>query len=224
MAGHLSSDASLNRLVVTGVQFGSWPALLACQLVRWHLVCATGKPIRSGGRTKEKGTAMNAETQAALDSLVNDFPETEREKAGGILRSCQFQDANDPMLGLLRLLQLRETNLRAKERPLAASVATLGEDLANHVWEAKQLKLAFFFACVLMAFVFGLGIGYYPAATAPKTTTDTRLQLLQEAGVKFRVEEIDQSTGVGVGLTGDWVATEKKGGETLLYFRKKNVQ
>jgi len=106
---------------------------------------------------------------------------------------------------------------------MAASVTKLGEDLGNHVWEAKQLKLAFFMACIILAFFLGLGIGYYPAATATKTT-DNRLQLLQAAGVKFRVEEVDQSRSVGVALSGNLLKTDRINGETMLFFRKPDFQ
>jgi hypothetical protein len=78
-------------------------------------------------------------------------------------------------------------------------------------------------ACIILAFFLGLGIGYYPAATATKTT-DNRLQLLQAAGVKFRVEEIDQPNGVGVGLSGNLIKADNKGGEAILFFRKPNAQ
>ena len=98
---------------------------------------------------------MSSDLEQEIESLVGDLPAEEQKSAGDILRACQFQDAGDPVFGLLRFLQLRAKSQAASERPLAAGVATLAEEMDSRLWETRRLQWGFFAGCVLLAFLFG---------------------------------------------------------------------
>lgn len=167
---------------------------------------------------------MNNEIETTIDSLIYDLPETEREKARGILRVCKFPDANDPLLGLLRYLQLRQSCIGDKERPLAAGVARMAHELDNRIYAVKRIKLfwlatafagVFALGCILMGGFLAYGSRAYPTKMENLFGwTDPQMKRLQNDGVRLEVE--DKQSLLLVTLHGDIVEgkIQKGNGET----------
>ena len=172
---------------------------------------------------------MNENVEKIAESLIADLPETEREQAREILRSCQFQDASDPILGLMRLLQLREKSLGDKERPLAASVARLEEELNNRVCEVKHYKLTLFVGSVVVALAIGVLAGLAIGKNLNKSNgnstgqPDSVLADLQRQGLTVTVyDNPKEPTQIGLGLHGEFVRTEQlPNKDVLIIFRKR---
>jgi len=157
--------------------------------------------------------AMNPEIESSIESLVGDLPDAERSEARTILRACNFQDASDPIFGLLRYQQLREASAGEAEKALAKREAKLAEEMDNRLWEAARIKLSFVFILLVITFLFGFllaGILFVHAARAnPRDVsnylglTDSRLTQIENAGVRLRVQ--DKPDEFLIGLKGNFV-------------------
>ena len=173
---------------------------------------------------------MNDELNATIETLVSDLPEDEREQARQILRSCQFQDGRDPALGTLRYLQLRANSVGNKERHLAETVARLGEEIQNDVWETRHMKWGLFAGSVGLAFILGwvtiLGVAVHAAKVNPAEMqhyfgwVDPRITQLNEGGVGLEVNENGQF--LVVNLKGDMIEGKRgTNGLNVLVFEKR---
>jgi hypothetical protein len=180
---------------------------------------------------------MNSDLEQEIESLVGDLPEGEKQRARDILRACQFQDAGDPVFGLLRYLQLRAKTRAASERPLAAGLARLAEEMDSRLWETRRLQWGFFVGCVLLPFLFGCvlagGLLFHAARVHPAEMSnylglpgqyelvhDARLARLQSGGVELYVDE-DESH-LGVVLEGNLIKCgPATNGQAVLVFRKR---
>jgi len=180
---------------------------------------------------------MNSDLEQEIESLVGDLPEGEQKSAGDILRACQFQDAGDPVFGLLRFLQLRAKSQAASERPLAAGLARLAEEMDSRLWETRRLQWGFFAGCVCGAFLLGCllagGLFFHAARVHPvemsnylglpgqyELVHDARLARLQNWGIGLYVEE--EESHVGVVLEGNLLTCgPTTNGQAVVIFRKR---
>ena len=176
------------------------------------------------------------DAEGIIQGLVEDLPAGEREPAREILRSCQFRDPSDPVLGLLRYLQLRGKADEEIERPLAAEVAKLAEEMDNRLWEARRYQWGLFVGCVLLAFLAGGlvvgGLFFHAARVNPARMSnylglpaehdvvhDRRLGILQSGGVDLYVE--DHNAEIGVVLSGNLERFQPTNGQATVVFRKR---
>lgn len=170
------------------------------------------------------------EAEEIIQDLVADLPPAEQQAAREILRSCKFQDGNDPTLVLLRYLQVREKSAAETTRAKAGYLARIADELNRRLYEVARIKLAFvfilFLATLILSFVLGVGLLVYEARMHPRQVSaglglaDPRLAELQREGVDLEVKE--QEHLIGVCLTGrlETVSTNKAGNVAVIFSRQ----
>jgi hypothetical protein len=176
-------------------------------------------------------------TETIIEELVGDLPEAEKNAGREILKSCEFRDGSDPALGLLRYMKLRVRTQGAPERPLAASLAKMAEEMDNRLWEARRLKWGLFVASVFLAFLLGGvvvgGLFFHVARVNPSEMNsylglpveyqlvhDRRLVRLQDAGVQLQLAESASQIGVVLhGIQAEYLPGSN--GQVTVVFRKQ---
>jgi len=172
---------------------------------------------------------MNNEIESTIETLVGGLPDAKQKEARAILRACNFQDASDPVFGLLRYQQLREASAGEAEKAREARGAKLAEEMDNRLWEAARIKLSFVFILLVITFLLGFllaGILFVHAArTNPRDVsnylglTDSRLTQIENSGVRLRVQ--DEPTDFVIGLKGNLTKpVVQPDGELVLIFHK----
>lgn len=173
------------------------------------------------------------DAEGIIQDLVADLAAVEQQATREILRSCQFQDGNDPTLVLLRCMQLREKSTAETARTKTGRMAKLVYELKCLLYQTACIKLAFvailLVTTFILSFVLSLSVMVYEVRMHPQALsdslglTDWRLLEMRKSGVNMMVYDNPQKPSlIGISLSGKFEGVEKaKDGEIVIEFRKR---